>query len=210
MSDLIKKLEWRYATKDFDTTKKVSEVDLEEIIEAFRLTPSSFGLEPWKLIIIENPEIREKLQVHSWDQSQITKASHLLVFARIKNLDNEYIDKFLLNNSKITWATKEQLSVYESMMKWYFSSLDENGKILWASEQVFLALWNVMNLLAQKEIDSCAIWGFDSLKYDEILELDKHWLASVVVLPIWYRSSEDKNAFKPKVRFSKEEIVLKI
>jgi len=95
-------LEWRYATKDFDTTKKVSEVDLEEIIEAFRLTPSSFGLEPWKLIIIENPEIREKLQVHSWDQSQITKASHLLVFARIKNLDNEYIDKFLLNNSKIT------------------------------------------------------------------------------------------------------------
>ncbi|MDD3145147.1 MAG: NAD(P)H-dependent oxidoreductase [Candidatus Gracilibacteria bacterium] len=210
MSELIKKLEWRYATKDFDTTKKVSDADLEEIIEAFRLTPSSFGLEPWKLVIVENPEIREKLQVNSWNQSQITKASHLLVFTRIKNLDNDYIDKFLLNNSKITGATKEQLSVYEGMMKGYFSSLDENGKILWASEQVFLALGNVMNLLAQKEIDSCAIGGFDSAKYDEILELDKHGIASVVVLPIGYRSSEDKYSSKPKVRFSKEEIVLKI
>lgn len=210
MSELIKKLEWRYATKDFDTTKKVSESDLEEIIEAFRLTPSSFGLEPWKLVIVENPEIREKLQVHSWNQSQITKASHLLVFTRIKNIDNDYIDNYFEKTSKITWATREQLAWYEGMMKWSFSHMDENAKASWARDQVFLALWNVMNLLAQKKIDSCAIWGFDPAKYDEILELDKLGLASVVVLAVWYRSIDDKNAFRPKVRFSKDEIVLKI
>jgi len=102
MSELIKKLEWRYATKDFDPTKKVSEADLEEIIEAFRLTPSSFGLEPWKLVIVENPEIREKLQVYSWNQSQITKASHLLVFVRVKNIDDNYIDAYFDKSVKIT------------------------------------------------------------------------------------------------------------
>lgn len=210
MSELIKHLEWRYATKDFDTTKKVSDSDLEEIIEAFRLTPSSFGLEPWKLVIVENPELREKLQTHSWNQSQITKASHLLVFTRVKNIDNNYIDKYFEKTSKITWATKEQLAGYEGMMKWYFSNLSEKAKTSWARDQVFLALWNVMNLLAQKKIDSCAIWGFDPVKYDEILDLDKYGLASVVVLTIWYRSSEDKNASRPKVRFNKDEIVLKI
>lgn len=207
--DLIENLNWRYATKSFDTSKKVSEGDLEEIIEVFRLTPSSFWLEPWKLIIVENSETREKLQAHSWNQSQITQASHLLVFARVKNIDDNYIDNFLNNNSKITLSTREQLSGYENMMKWYFSNMTLESKTSWARDQVFLALWNVMNFLAQKQIDSCAIWGFDPSKYDEILELDKLGLASVVVLPIWYRSSDDKNALRPKVRFSKDEIIIR-
>lgn len=207
--DLIENLNWRYATKSFDTSKKVSEGDLEEIIEVFRLTPSSFWLEPWKLIIVENSETREKLQAHSWNQSQITQASHLLVFARVKNIDDNYIDNFLNNNSKITLSTREQLSGYENMMKWYFSNMTLESKTSWARDQVFLALWNVMNFLAQKQIDSCAIWGFDPSKYDEILELDKLGLASVVVLPIWYRSSDDKNTLRPKVRFSKDEIIIR-
>lgn len=210
MSELLKNMNWRYATKDFDANKKVSESDLEEILEVFRLTPSSFWLEPWKLVIVENPEIREKLQAHSWNQSQITKASHLLVFTRVKNIDEDYIDAYLDKSVKITWATREQLAWYEDMMKWNFSNMNDDSKSRWARDQVFLALWNVMHFLAQKEIDSCAIWGFDPSKYDEILELDKLGLASVVVLTIWYRSDEDKNAFRQKIRFSKDEVVLKI
>lgn len=210
MSELLKNMNWRYATKDFDANKKVSESDLEEILEVFRLTPSSFWLEPWKLVIVENPEIREKLQANSWNQSQITKASHLLVFARVKNIDDNYIDAYFDKSVKITWATRDQLLGYENMMKWYFSNLNIDSKASWARDQVFLALWNVMHFLAQKQIDSCAIWGFDPLKYDEILELDKLGLASVVVLPIWYRSNDDKYSFKPKVRFSKDEIIVKI
>jgi nitroreductase len=109
MTQIIDSLNWRYATKDFDETKKVSQNDLDEIIEAFRLSPSSFGLEPWKLVVVENQEIRQNLQAHSWHQSQITKASHLLVFARIKNIDDKYVDKFLDNNTKINGATRDQL-----------------------------------------------------------------------------------------------------
>jgi len=206
MSELIKSLEWRYATKEFDTSKMISNEDLDEIIEAFRLTSSSFGLEPWKLVIVENKEKREELLSASWNQKQIIEASHLLVFTRV--LDNEkQINSFLDNNSKITWASREDLKWYEDMMKWFFSRLDENAQKLWAHEQVFIALWNVMTVLADKKIDSCAIWGFDPVKYDEILWLKEKWLASVVVLPIGYRSEDDKYSSKPKVRFDREEIL---
>lgn len=210
MSELIKNLEWRYATKVFDKSKKISDKDMDEIVESFRLTASSFWLEPWKLIIVENNETREKLKSHSWNQSQITDASHLLVLARVNEIDDKYIDTFLDNNVTLTWATREDLSWYEKMMKWYFWNLDENQKASWARDQVFIALWNLMSFLANKHIDSCAIWWFDPKMYDEVLDLKSNWLSSVVVLPIGYRSEEDKYANKPKVRFSKDDILLKI
>ncbi len=210
MSEIIKDLNWRYATKSFDTSKKVSQEDMEEIIESFRLTPSSFWLEPWKLIVIENPELKEKLREHSFGQAQITESSHLLVFARVKTLDDNYVDKFFDNQVKITWASREDLSGYENMIKWYLGNLDETSKMIWAKEQVNIALGNVMHTLARKKIDSCAIGGFNPSMYDEILGLGEKDLASVVVLPIGYRSADDKYAEKPKVRFSEEEVVIKM
>lgn len=210
MSEILKDLNWRYAAKSFDTSKKISEDDLQEIIESFRLTPSSFWLEPWKLIIIENQKLKENLREHSFNQPQITESSHLLVFARVKNINDEYVDKFLDNHSSITWATREDLSWYENMIKWYLSSLDDNAKETWAKEQVNIALWNVMHTLARKKIDSCAIGWFNPSKYDEILNLEEKWLASVVVLPIWYRKSDDKYAIMPKVRFSIDDILIRM
>lgn len=207
MIKIIDSLNWRYATKEFDATKKISETDLNEIIEAFRLTSSSFGLQPWKLIIVENKEKREELLPVSWGQKQIVDASHLLVFTRVKNFWAVNVDKYLESSCEITWTTREQLKWYEDMMKWFISGLDENTERLWSHEQVFIALWNVLTVLADKKIDSCAIWGFDSIKYDEILDLDKKWLSSVVVLPIGYRSENDKHSKYPKVRFKTEEIV---
>lgn len=209
MTKLLENLNWRYATKQFDTNKKVSQEDLGKIIESFRLTPSSFWLEPWKLIIVENKDLREKLLPVTWNQKQVIESSHLLVFARVKTIDNNYIDKCLDNSSKITWASRDDLKWYEDMMKWYFSNLTSEMKASWARDQVFLALWNVMNSLADLRIDSCAIWGFDPVKYDEILWLWDLDLASVVVLPIWYRSENDKYSKYPKIRFSSEEIVIK-
>lgn len=210
MSEILKDLNWRYAVKSFDNSKKVSNEDMEEIIESFRLTPSSFWLEPWKLIVIENPELKEKLREHSFDQAQITESCHLLVFARATELDDNYVDKFIENQMKITGASKEDLAGYENVIKWFFANLDETSKMIWAKEQVNIALWNVMHTLARKKIDSCAVWGFDPVKYDEILGLNEKWLASVVVLPIGYRNADDKYATKPKVRFSQEEVVIKM
>lgn len=205
MWELIKNLNWRYATKSFDSSKKVSKEDLEEIIEVFRLTPSSFGLEPWKLVIVENQELKDKLVEHSYWQKQVSEASHLLVFTRVTDTLSQ-IDKFLENNSKITWASREDLKGYEDMMKWYFGNMDENSNKLWWDNQVNIALWNVMNFIAQKHIDSCALGWFNPEKYDELLNLKEKGLTSVVVLPIGYRNENDKYSKYPKVRFSKEEI----
>lgn len=207
MTKIIDSLNWRYATKEFDTTKKVSKDDLNEIIEAFRLTSSSFGLQPWKLVIVENKEKREELLPVSWGQKQIVDASHLLVLSRVTNVWKNHIDKFLDSNCEITWATREQLKWYEDMMKGFIWNMDEIKEKKWADEQVFIALWNLLNVLAEKRIDSCAIWGFDAAKYDEILGLTEKGIASTIVLPIWYRSKNDKYSQKPKVRFSKEDIL---
>jgi len=206
MKNIIESLNWRYATKSFDTNKKVSEEDLNTIIEAFRLSPSSFWLEPWKLIIVENEELKSKLVEQSYRQKQVWEASHVLVFARRKDINNEVIDSFLDNMSRIKWVSREDLKWYEDVVKWYFSRLDDNQKKSWTEQQVYLALWNVMTVLAEMRIDSCAIWGFNPKWYDEILNLDEKNLASVVVLPIGYRNENDKYSVSNKVRFSTEEI----
>ena len=203
---MINNLKWRYSTKVFDKTKKVSQEDLNEIIETFRLSPSSLWLQPWKLICVDNDEIRKNLKTHSWDQPQITDSSHLFVLTIKTNLDNSFVDNYLETVSNKTGKTKEELKWYEDMMKWFITNLDENEKKLWANQQVFIALWNMVNTLAQKHVDSCIIWGFNSEKYDEILWLKKENLSSVVVLSVWYRDSSDEYAKRPKIRFSKEEI----
>lgn len=206
MKNIIDSLNWRYATKSFDTTKKVSENDLNEIIEAFRLTASSFGLEPWKLIVVENDKLKKDLVNQSFWQTQVWEASHLLVFTRVENIDDDYINKFFDNSSKITWASREDLKWYEDVVRWFLSRLEKKDIDSWAREQVYLALWNVMTFLASKEIDSCAIGWFNPSWYDEALGLKEKWLTSVVVLPIGYRSENDKYSKYPKVRFSTEEI----
>lgn len=207
---MLDSLNWRYATKVFDKTKKVTEKDLEEIIEAFRLSPSSFWLQPWKLIIVKDEKKRQELLPNSWNQSQIVDASHLLVFARVENPWDKLIDDYLDDMVSTTWATRENLKWYEDMMKWFLNSLSTDQKNAWADRQVMISSWIVMSLLANKNIDSCPIEWFDKSKYNEILWLTELWLSSVLVLPIWYRSQDDKYSSKPKVRFKKENILLNI
>jgi nitroreductase/dihydropteridine reductase len=206
MNKIIESLNWRYAVKSFDTTKKVNEEDLNTIIEAFRLTPSSFWLEPWKLIVVENIELKNSLVEHSYGQKQVWEASHVLVFTRKTNINNELVDSYLDNMCSINGATRENLKWYEDVIKWFISNTDDNWKKSWAEQQVYLALWNVMTVLAEMKIDSCAIWWFNPKWYDELLNLEEQGLASVVVLPIWYRNKDDKYLSANKVRFSTEEI----
>lgn len=206
MNKIIESLNWRYATKSFDITKKVANEDLNTIIDAFRLTPSSFWVEPWKLIVVENDDLKNKLVKQSYWQVQVWEASHVLVFTRKKDINEDVIDSFLDNMAKIKWASREDLKWYEDVVKWYFARLDDDWKKTWAEQQVYLALWNVMTVLAEMKIDSCAIWGFNPEWYDELLNLDEKNLASVVVLPIWYRNENDKYSSAEKVRFSMDEV----
>ncbi len=208
--NLLDSLKWRYATKIFDKNKKVSDSDLEEVLEAFRLSASSFWLQPWKIIVVENFELRAKLLQASWNQPQIVDASHLLVLARMENPGEELVERYLDDLVKTRWIKRQDVAWYEDMMKWFLNSKSVDERNLWASRQVNIALGNVLAFLASKQIDACPMEWFDSNAYNEILWLDKLWLFANVVLPIWYRSSEDKYATSPKVRFAKEDIVVKM
>lgn len=210
MTNLITDLKWRYATKMFDKTKKVSDEDLAEIVEAFRLTSSSFGMQPWKMILVENQNIKDSLVEHSFGQAQIADCSHLLVLCRVVNIDDNFVSKHVENVAQIRQISIENLTGLETTIRWFLSRLNEEQVKKWASEQVYIALWGLLSFLASKHIDSCTIWGFNPAKYDEILNLNNMWLASVVVLPIWYRSQDDKYASLAKVRFEKDEVFMKI
>lgn len=207
---LIDSLKWRYATKVFDNTKKITDTDLEEIIEAFRLSPSSFWLQPWKLIIVKDEKKRQELLPNSWNQSQVVDASHLLVLSRVENAWNELVDSYLDDMVKTTWATRENLKWYEDMMKWFLANLNLEQKNAWADRQVMIASWILHSLLAEKRIDSCPMEWFDRAKYNEILWLSEKWLSSVLVIPVWYRSADDKYASRPKVRYKKEDLVITV
>lgn len=208
MNKIIENLNWRYATKVFDKNKKVSKEDFETILESFRLTPSSFWLQPWKLIIVENDELREKLVESSWWQRQVADASHLLVLARHNEFWDKDVENYIENTVETRWWEKKDLEWYENMMKWFLSNLSQEQKNIWEEKQIYIALWNLMTTCAVMWIDSCPIEWFSREKYDEILWLKEKWLSSVVVLPIGYRDEEnDKYAKAKKVRYSKEKLV---
>lgn len=204
--NIIESLNWRYATKKFDINKKVSKDDLDDIIEAFRLTPSSFGLEPWKLIVVEKQDIKDSLFEASFNQEQITTCSHLLVLCRVENISGEHLDKVFNNMAETNQVKRDSLAWYEEVVNWFLSRMDVREKNTWADYQVYIALWILHTVLAVKEIDSCSIGWFNSMKYDEILWLKEKWLSSVVVLPIGYRDESDKYAARKKARLNREEI----
>jgi nitroreductase len=128
----------------------------------------------------------------------------------MENPGEELVERYLDDLVKTRWIKRQDVAWYEDMMKWFLNSKSVDERNLWASRQVNIALGNVLAFLASKQIDACPMEWFDPNAYNEILWLDKLWLFANVVLPIWYRSSEDKYATSPKVRFAKEDIVVKM
>ncbi|TAI46724.1 NAD(P)H-dependent oxidoreductase [Flagellimonas allohymeniacidonis] len=206
MNTIIDTLNWRYATKKFDNTKKVSDEDLNTLLEAARLSPSSYGLQPYHVFVITDMEIRKKLQPVSWNQTQVVDASHLLVFANKAEFGSELVDDYLQNVSSTRGMDMENLKGYGDFMKSKLLDLPVESKDVWTAKQVYIALGNVMTAAATLEIDTCPMEGFEADPYDEILGLKDKSLRTAVVLPIGYRSEEDQTQHFAKVRYSKEEL----
>lgn len=180
-TNFLKNFAKRYSCKEFDENKKVSLSDLNEIVEVFRLSPSMLNIQPWKLFIIEDKNLKRSLQTHSLNQEQVWTNSHLLVFARKNHIDDEHI-------FEVIWK-KEKNQVYE-WIKWFMDSMSELEKEVWAISQVSVALWNVISFLAEKEIDSCPIWLLNRENYDKVLHLNEKWYSTVFALVIWYAKQE--------------------
>lgn len=210
MSKFIQDQNWRYATKKFDATKKISAEDLETLKEAIRLSISSYGLQPYKVLIIEDPAIREQLKPVSWNQSQITEASQVVVFANYTKLDDSTIDNYVTRISKTREVPTEAIQGYGDFMKSKILGLTPEQQAVWTSKQTYLALGNLINAAAELKIDATPMEGFESEKYNEILNLNELNLNASLVATIGYRHEEDTNQHVKKVRKSTEELFINL
>nr|WP_299175468.1 NAD(P)H-dependent oxidoreductase [uncultured Allomuricauda sp.] len=206
MSNILENRTWRYATKKFDSTKKVSDEDLKLLLEATRLSASSYGLQPYHVFVITDAEIREKLKPVSWGQSQITDASHLIVFANVTDFGEELMDGYLENVSTTRNIPAEGLKGYGDFMKSKLLDLPTETKTIWSSKQAYIAFSNLMQAAAELKIDTCPMEGFEAEEYNKILDLEEKNLNASVVLAIGYRSEEDETQHYAKVRRSAEEL----
>ena len=204
--EFIDSLNWRYATKKFDPAKKVMPEDLEHLKEAVRLSASSYGLQLYKVMVIEDMELRERLKLASWGQSQITDASHLFVFCNYAAVNDAHIDEYLELKAATQGVDLEGLKDYGNMMKGSMSGLSDAQKAQWTAKQTYIALGNLLAVCSLMRIDACPMEGFEPDKYNEILGLTEKGLNAAVIATVGYRSEEDKAQFLKKVRKSSDSL----
>lgn len=207
---ILEQLNWRYATKSYDRAKKVSAEDWEALEKVLTLAPSSYGLQPYKFLVITDPAIREKLKPAAWGQSQITDASHLVVFAYKKNLTDEDVDHFVDRIVEVRGTSREFLTDYENAMKGSAKGAREGGYIeTWNSRQAYIALGFLLQTAALLGIDATPMEGFDAAQFNELLGLTDY--SAVAVVALGYRDAEsDWLANLPKVRMPETELIERI
>lgn len=208
--DLIQSLEWRYAVKEFDNEKSIPADKIERIKKAFNLTPTSYGLQPLHLAIISDRELQEKLLAHSYGQKQITSASHVLVICIETCIDQNFIEANFELQKEIRSVKDEVVAPFRKFLIDDFTNRTPEEIHQWAMNQAYLALGNVLTVCAAEKIDACPMEGFEAHRYDEILGLNEKGLKSAVVLPLGYRSENDKFSGFKKVRRPINETVFEI
>ena len=210
MNNFIANQSWRYATKKFDSNKKINPTDLNILKEAIRLSVSSYGLQPYQVLIIENPEIRSQIKAVAFNQSQITEASHLLVFANYTTLTNEHIDAYIKNIAETRNIDLAQISEYGHFIKKIFSAKSDAEIENWAAKQTYIALGNLVHAAAELKIDATPMEGFIPEKVNEILNLTEKNLNAVLIAPIGYRAADDATQHEPKVRKSDQNLFINL
>jgi nitroreductase len=200
MSTFLASQNWRYATKKFDSSKKISETNLEQLKEAVRLSTSSYGLQPYMVFIVENTELRAQIQPVAWGQSQIVEASHLFVFASKTSISQEDIDKYLQNICETRNLPEGAMNGYGDFMKAKLNAFTAEQIAVWTSKQTYLALGNLINAAADLKIDATPMEGFEPEKVNAILGLDKLGLHASLIATLGYRHEEDANQHAKKAR----------
>lgn len=205
-SELIEALNARFATKVFDSSKKLSSEQLDTLIESLRLTPSAFGLQPWKFVLVEDPALRAQLRENSWGQPQVTDASHLFVLMARTEITAGDISKFIETTAKARGITIESLDAYKQMMEGSLLGLSSDAQAAWASKQAYIALGNLLTAAAVLGVDTCPMEGLDAAAYDKLLEVDGY--TTCLACPVGFASADDKYASLAKVRYSRNEVLL--
>jgi len=207
-STLIEALKWRYATKRFDPTKKISDEIWAALELSLVLAPSSMGIQPWKFLVVQDPALREKLGAASYGQKQITECSHLVVFALRKDLDELHIDRHLDRTHEVRGGAKEALLGYRAMIARNTEEARKTGRLnAWMEHQVYIALGQFIASAALLGVDTCPMEGIQPAQYDEILGLAPQSYATICACPAGFRAESDKYAAIPKVRFKSADVV---
>ncbi len=207
--ELTDTLEWRYATKVFDPSRQISAADWAALLEALRLSPSSLGLQMWKFIDVQNPALRAQLKTLSWDQGQVTDASHYVVFCARKDFTPADAQRHLERIAAVRGVTMESLEGYRQVIMGLAGSKSPDAMKAWLERQVYIALGFMMSAAAELRIDTCAIEGIsDTKEYDKLLGLEDSPYYTLCALALGYRDAEaDKYAAAPKVRYELADVV---
>lgn len=205
--NILESLEWRYATKKFDSNKILSSEIIQRLSVAFNLTATSYGLQPVKLKIVQNKALQAKMRDASMRQEQVATASHVLVFCIENKVDKTFIDNYFETIKNTREGDGKGLEGYHKVLIERFSVLTEEQIKEWATKQAYIALGNLLTVCAVEKVDSCPMEGFIPNEIDALLNLEKENLSSVLLLPIGIRASDDKNAIHKKVRRPLGDIV---
>lgn len=208
--NIIEQLEWRYAVKKFDANKTLSSEKIENLKQAFNLTATSYGLQPIKMVIVQNKELQEELVPLSMNQKQVAQASQVLVLCIEKNIDADYIKGYFEKVKNVRGTSDEILAPFKENMVSSFSSKAITEIQEWSKRQAYLALGNLLTVCAVEKIDSCPMEGFSPEGYDVKLDLNEKGLTSVLVLPVGYRAEDDVFSTFKKVRRNIEDSIIEI
>lgn len=208
-SQLLDALKWRYATKAFDSTRKIEPEVWAALEESLVLTPSSCGIQPWKFQVVTGPGLRERLVGASWNQSQPRDCSHFVVFTVKKGIGEPEIDRLMARTAEVRGTTTDALAPFKKMVMGSVARAAAEGSLdTWQTHQIYIALGQFMAAAALLGVDTCPMEGLDPAKYDEILGLGGTGYATVVACAAGYRSAADKYAATPKVRFKAEDMIV--
>ena len=201
-------LDWRYAVKKFDAAKKISPSNWSILENSLVKSPSSYGLQPWKFLVVENTDLRARLREVSWGQSQVTDASHFVVLTYREKVDAKFIDSYIQQVAKVRGVALESLKGYADMMVGDLVNGPRAQTIqYWAQRQSYIAMGFLMETAALLKVDSCPMEGLDPAKYDEILKLNGTGWKSVAAVALGYRHTEDGLQHAKKVRFDREQVI---
>ena len=208
--NIVDSLKWRYAVKKFDSLKELSETQIHTLKEAFNLTATSYGLQPLKLVVIKNKEVQEKLLAHSMKQQQVVQASHLLVICLQDTYTTKEVENYFKLVKEIRNTPDAVINPFKEFLTAEIAKKTQAELFLWNKNQAYIALGNLLTVCASQEIDSCPMEGFNPEKYDEVLDLKKHNLKSVLVLPVGFRAEDDYMKDLAKVRKDLSETIINV
>jgi nitroreductase len=207
---LFSRLNWRAAVKKFDPSRRIPEATWQALEQSLVLSPSSYGLQPWKFFVVKDSAVRAKLRGHAWNQPQITDASHLVVFARRATMSTQDVDRHIDRMVEVRTTSRTSLDGYRTMMLGSISGKDQSHLSNWSACQVYIALGIFLASCAVLGVDACPMEGFDAAKFDEILGIPPQGYHATVVAAAGFRAANDPYPAAPKVRFKHTELVAHI